>query len=82
VLYPNPANDMIHLVMGTKTSELNNLKLKVITILGQTVEEMNIQNTTTDLSTKNWGAAGVYFVQITNSDNTVVMTKKVIVNRK
>ncbi|WP_264520932.1 T9SS type A sorting domain-containing protein [Flavobacterium sp. N1994] len=82
VLYPNPTNDMVHLVTGTKASQLNNLKLKVITILGQTVEEMNIQNPTTDLSTKNWGATGIYFVQITNSNNTIIMTKKVIVNRK
>jgi hypothetical protein len=40
------------------------------------------KNITTELSTKNWGAAGVYFVKITNSNNITSITKKVIVNRK
>jgi hypothetical protein len=54
----------------------------VFNILGQSIEEQPIQNTTTELSTKNWGASGVYFVQITNQNNTMSITKKVIVNRK
>ncbi len=78
VLYPNPTNDIVHLVMGTNISQMNKLKLKVINILGQTVEEMNIQNTATDISTKNWGASGVYFVKIVDDSNKIVATKKVI----
>jgi hypothetical protein len=35
-----------------------------------------------EISTRNWGASGVYFVEITNENNTVLMTKKVIVVRK
>ena len=68
--------------MGTNASQLGDLKLKVINVLGQTVEKTNIQNTTREISTKNWGASGVYFVEISNSDDTVLMTKKVIVVRK
>jgi hypothetical protein len=82
VLYPNPANEVVNLVMGTNTTELNGLKLKVINVLGQTVEKMNIQNTSMEISTRNWGASGVYFVEITNENNTILMTKKVIVVRK
>jgi len=82
ILYPNPANEVINIVMGTNASQLGDLKLKVINVLGQTVEKTNIQNTTREISTKNWGASGVYFVEISNSDDTVLMTKKVIVVRK
>jgi ATP-dependent protease HslVU (ClpYQ) peptidase subunit len=81
ILYPNPANEVVNLVMGTNTTELNGLKLKVINLLGQTVEKMNIQSTSMEISTKNWGASGVYFVEITNENNSVLMTKKVIVNK-
>jgi len=82
ILYPNPANEIVYLFMGTNATQNNDLKVKVFNMLGQMVEEIAIQNTTTELSTKNWGTAGVYFVEVTKSDNTVLMTKKVIVNRK
>ena len=82
ILYPNPADELVNIVLGTNALLLGDLNLKVINILGQTVEKMNIQGPTTEISTRNWGASGVYFVEVTNSDNTVLMTKKVIVVRK
>ena len=82
VLYPNPANELVYLFMGTNATQNNDFKVKVFNMLGQTIEEIAIHNTTTELSTKNWGASGVYFVEVTNNDNTVLMTKKVMVNRK
>jgi hypothetical protein len=82
ILYPNPANEVVNLVLGTNAGQLGDLKLKVINVLGQTVEKMNIQSTSMEISTRNWGASGVYFVEVTNSDNSVLMTKKVIVVRK
>ena len=81
VLYPNPASEVIYLQMGANT-QLAGMKIKVVNLLGQVIEEQPIQNSTTELSTKNWGAAGVYFVQITNQNNTTSITKKVMVNRK
>ena len=81
ILYPNPASDVIYLQMGANT-QLAEMKVKVVNLLGQVIEEQPIQNTTTALSTKNWGAAGVYFVQISNQYNTTSVTKKVMVNRK
>ena len=81
VLYPNPASDIVFLQIGTNT-QIAGMKVKVVNLLGQVVEELRIQNPTTELSTKNWGASGVYFVQITNQNNTMSITKKVIVNRK
>jgi streptogramin lyase len=82
IFYPNPANELVYLFMGANSTQNNDFKVKVFNMLGQMVEEIAIQNTTTELSTKNWGTAGVYFVEVTKSDNTVLMTKKVIVNRK
>jgi hypothetical protein len=82
ILYPNPVDDLINIAIGTNGAQLGDLKLKVINVLGQTVDRINIRNVSTEISTRNWGASGVYFVEITNSDNTVLMTKKVIVVRK
>ena len=73
---------MVCLVLGTNTEQLSGLKLKVFNILGQTVDELYIENATMEISTKNWGAADVYFMQLSNENNTVLMTEKVIVNRK
>jgi hypothetical protein len=81
VIYPNPASDVVYLQMGANT-QLAGMKVKVVNLLGQVIGEQPIQNRTTELSTKNWGAAGVYFVQITNQNNTTSITKKVIVKRK
>jgi hypothetical protein len=81
ILYPNPASEVVYLQIGANT-QLTGMKVKVVNLLGQVIEEQPIQNTTTELSTKNWGAAGVYFVQITNQNNTTSITKKVIVERK
>jgi len=82
MLYPNPTNDVLYLVLGTNTAQNNNLKLKVINMLGQTVNEMNIQSSTTKVLTRDWGPSGVYFVKVSNTDNAVLMTKKIIVQRK
>jgi hypothetical protein len=81
ILYPNPASDVVYLQMKANT-QLAGMKVKVVNLLGQVIEEQPIQNSTTELSTKNWGAAGVYFVQITNQNNTKSITKKVMVERK
>jgi streptogramin lyase len=80
-LYPNPTNDIIHLVFKNNVSEINNLKLKVFNSVGQLVDEKNIQNNTIDISTKNWGENGVYFVQLVNSKEQIIDTKKVIINK-
>ncbi len=52
---------------------MSGLKLKVFNILCQTVDELYIEN---------WGAAGIYFVQITNQNNTTSITKKMMINIK
>jgi len=78
ILYPNPANEVVNVIIGTNTVQLNVLKLKVINVLGQTVEQMNIQNTTLEISTKNWGSSGIYFVKIFDASNNLVTTKKII----
>jgi hypothetical protein len=63
--------------MGANT-QLAGMKVKVVNLLGQVIEEQPIQNTTTELSTKNWGAAGVYFVQIINDQGQILEIKKII----
>jgi hypothetical protein len=63
--------------MGANT-QLVGMKVKVVNLLGQVIEEQPILNNTTELSTKNWGAAGVYFVQIISNSKNVINVKKII----
>jgi sugar lactone lactonase YvrE len=77
VLYPNPASEVVFLQLGANTL-LAGMKVKVVNLLGQVIEEQPILNNTTELSTKNWGAAGVYFVQIITSSKNVMNVKKII----
>jgi hypothetical protein len=82
ILYPNPTNDILYLSIGKSINQLENFKLIVFNTLGQIVNEMPVKNSNMQISTRNWGAAGMYFVQITNSTNTVLTTKKVLLVRK
>ncbi|CAN1544661.1 Secretion system C-terminal sorting domain [Flavobacteriaceae bacterium] len=82
VLYPNPTNDILYLSIEKNIDQFENLKLIVFNTLGQIVNEIPVKNSNTQISTRNWGASGVYFVQITNSNNTVLTSKKVLLVRK
>jgi sugar lactone lactonase YvrE len=78
VLYPNPTNDIVYLSTGRSTEQLENLKLIVFNTLGQIVNEIPIRSSNMQISTRNWGASGVYFVKIVDDSNNIVTTKKII----
>jgi hypothetical protein len=78
LLYPNPANDILYLTTGRNIDQINSLKLIVFNTLGQIVNEIPIRSSNMQISTRNWGASGVYFVKIVADSNNIVSTKKVI----
>ena len=82
VLYPNPTNDILYLSIGKSTDQLENIKLIVFNTLGQIVNEMPVKNHNMQILRRNWEAEEMYFVQITNSTNTILTTKKVLLGRK
>ena len=77
LLYPNPTNDILYLSIGKNIDENNILKLIVINTLGQIVTELPIISNM-QISTRNWGASGVYFVKIVNNFNDIISVKKII----
>ena len=78
VLYPNPTNDILYLSIGKSINQLENFKLIVFNTLGQIVNEIPIRNSNMQISTRNWGASGVYFVKIVDVSNSILTTKKII----
>lgn len=78
VLYPNPTNDILYLSTGRSLDQISNLKLIVFNTLGQIVNEMPIRYSNMQISTRNWGSSGVYFVKIVDDYYNILTTKKVI----
>ncbi|CAN1544636.1 Secretion system C-terminal sorting domain [Flavobacteriaceae bacterium] len=78
VLYPNPTNDILYLSIGKSIDQLENFKLVVFNTLGQIVNEMPVKNYNMQISTRNWGASGVYFIKIVDVSNSILTTKKII----
>jgi hypothetical protein len=80
LLYPNPANEILYIATGMGAAQLNNLSLKVFNSLGQSVYEIPIENSNMEISTKNWGSSGVYFIKIFDASNNLIKNKKIILN--
>ena len=78
LLYPNPTNDIMYLSIGKSIDQFENLKLIVFNSFGQIVNEMPIRNSNMLISTRNWGASGIYLVKIVDDFNNIKTTKKVI----
>ena len=76
-IYPNPANDHITIDCGNLTN-VSGWNIKISNTLGQEVfsGKMDTQQYTVPLNT--WGGKGVYFVKIYDASNTLMNTKKII----
>ena len=62
-VYPNPANDIIHV----KTDNMSNATLRVIDLMGRVVYECGIQNEC-GIATSLFGGSGIYTLQIIQND--------------
>ena len=76
-VYPNPAKDHITVDFGNYAI-MNGCMLKIIDNLGQIVylTPINQQTNYIDLST--WKGEGLYFIQILDSQNNTISTKKIV----
>ncbi len=77
-VYPNPANDKLFIT----AEELNNkdeYTLELYSMLGGKLVEVNIENTTTEISLNDY-SSGIYFVTL-KQNNTPVANKKFIISR-
>ena len=78
-LYPNPANTQVNISFNNIT-DLTGGQIKIINSLGQQVATtpITLSGTNTTMSLNTWGEAGLYFVQILNSQGQIVDIKKII----
>ena len=76
---PNPAKTQININFNNIT-DLNGGTIKIINSLGQQVgtAPVTISGTNTSMQLSTWGGAGLYFVQILNSQGQIVDIKKII----
>jgi len=76
-IYPNPANDHITIDCGT-LANIVGYHIEIVNTLGQVVfnQPMNTQQYNVALNT--WSGTGVYFVKIYDASNTLLNTKKII----
>jgi hypothetical protein len=76
-MFPNPANDHIIIDCGALTNVVG-YHIEIANSLGQVVfnQPMNTQQYTVALNT--WSGQGIYFVKVYNASNTLLTTRKLI----
>jgi hypothetical protein len=77
-LYPNPTKGILYLSIGNSYLDFQELKLKIVNALGQVIDQIMVRNSNEEITTKNWGGSGLYFVQILNEQGEVLEIKKII----
>ena len=79
VLYPNPARYVVNIDYGTEEN-FNNHYLEIINNLGQQVFLNTIDASNIQIPVSNLGSKGLYFINIRNENNDIIVTKHLIIN--
>jgi hypothetical protein len=78
LIYPNPTNDMVTIVLGNLTSEeLKQIKLQIYTVQGELVKSVQPTENTYKMAVSDL-AKGIYLVQIMNNNQLTV--KRLVIN--
>ncbi len=77
-LYPNPAKDYITIDISNLT-DLNGWNYKIVNTLSQEVNKGKISSQQNIVEINNIKGKGIYFVKIFDSSNTLIDTKKIII---
>lgn len=75
LLYPNPANDVLNIDLGTAA---NNANVEIVNTLGQVNGRWIMNNTRQQFNIETL-PAGIYFVRVTNNNQTI--TGRLVINR-
>jgi len=73
-IYPNPAHSYITINTGTTS----NCSISVLNVLGQLVFNTKTEQQQIQIDTDNLGNRGIYFIRITNNENKILKTQKII----
>jgi hypothetical protein len=79
VLYPNPATYMVNINYGIEEN-FNNHYIEIINNLGQQVFLNTIDASNIQIPVSNLGSKGLYFINIRNDNNEIILTKHLIIN--
>jgi len=79
VLYPNPARYVVNIDYGTE-KDYSNQFVEIVNGTGQVVFSNMMNSSKTQISVSELGAKGLYFINIKDSNNKILVTKHLIVN--
>lgn len=79
ILFPNPTKDLLNIDFNNKALFKNGYEIQVYNTLGQVINHTPLRSSTSQISTKKWGSAGIYYIKIIDDSNNCVLTKKIIV---
>ncbi len=71
---PNPVNDRLTIDFGS----LINGSVRITNVLGQTVYYSRINNQKAEINTTNFATGGLFFVQIFDHQNELILSKKIL----
>lgn len=76
-VYPNPAKDHLFINTGDYT-KMNGYRLKIFDQLGGNVFDAFVEEPLYELNLSSWSGTGIYFLQLIDSDGSIIDIRKVI----
>jgi hypothetical protein len=77
--YPNPSNGQLYIDL--KGIKANNSKISIVDVLGREIYKETIRTNESLININLDVEQGIYFVKITKTGNTTVLTKKIIIQK-
>jgi Cdc6-like AAA superfamily ATPase len=78
-VYPNPANDVV-IINNGDYSTMTNYTIKIVNDLGQEIFNSIVNTQEFQIPVSAFGAEGLYYIQIFDDNNTLLETKKLVLN--
>lgn len=78
-VYPNPTNDVV-IINNGDYSTMTNYTLKVVNDLGQEIFNSIVNAQEFQIPISTFGAEGLYYIQIFDGNNTLLDTRKLVLN--
>ena len=79
LVYPNPASDIV-IINNGNYANMSNYTLEIVNSLGQQVFNSNINTQLFQIPITDLGSTGLYFINIVDNNNNIVVTKHLILN--
>ena len=76
-VYPNPTTDVLHIEVGDAKA-LDGYRYRILDALGKEVYNELVKNTITEIPLKTLGAAGLYQLEVLDSNKTSIQTNKIV----